>query len=155
MTRILNHVRSNVVGYLALFVALGGTSYAAIGVSNHSITPVKLNPGSIGGYVRAWAGVNASGHVTASTPGVRVGAESSVAPGRYIVTWGARPSSACRAIGSVDLTGVASQPAPGYLLADAFSSRGRGEQSIAQTYNPQGLPAALPFDLELVCATPR
>ena len=29
MTRILTHVRTNLIAYLALFVAMGGTSYAA------------------------------------------------------------------------------------------------------------------------------
>ena len=32
MTRILNHARGNLVAYIALFVALGGTSYAAFGL---------------------------------------------------------------------------------------------------------------------------
>ena len=54
MTRVLNHLRSNVVAYLALFVALGGTSYAAISLpagsvgnrqlKNHSISPIKFEP---------------------------------------------------------------------------------------------------------------
>lgn len=155
ITAILRHVRSNTVAYLALFIALGGTSYAAISISNHSITPVKLNAHYIGGYVRAWASVNASGHATTSTGSVQVGPESSVAPGRDIITWHTRPSSACKAIATVDLSGVGGQPVPGYVLADAFDSRGRGEQSIVQTYNPQGQPVAMPYDVELLCTTPR
>ena len=65
MTRFLGHLRSNVVAYLALFVALGGTSYAAFSMpagsvgnralKNHSITPVKLDRSQIAGYVRDWA----------------------------------------------------------------------------------------------------
>ncbi|MDQ6745469.1 MAG: hypothetical protein M3Z27_05585 [Actinomycetota bacterium] len=59
-TRVLKHLRSNVVAYLALFVALGGTSYAAISISgtqlrNHSVDAVKLNPRSISASIRAWA----------------------------------------------------------------------------------------------------
>ncbi len=38
MTRALNHLKSNAIAYLALFVALGGTSYAA----------VRLPAGSVG-----------------------------------------------------------------------------------------------------------
>ena len=78
MSRALNHFKSNVIAYLALFVALGGTSYAAatlgagsVGtrqLKNHSVTPVKLQKGSIAGYVRDWAQVNENGHVTASRP---------------------------------------------------------------------------------------
>ena len=53
MNRIASHLRSNAVAYLALFVALGGTSYAfavprnSVGtrqIRNHAITPVKLDP---------------------------------------------------------------------------------------------------------------
>ena len=78
MSRALNHFKSNVIAYLALFVALGGTSYAAatlgagsVGtrqLKNHSVTPVKLQKGSIAGYVRDWAQVDENGHVTASRP---------------------------------------------------------------------------------------
>ena len=66
--RIWRHVRANTVAYIALFVALGGTSYAAtqlpansVGarqIKNHSITPIKLNPSDIGASVRFWAVVN-------------------------------------------------------------------------------------------------
>jgi hypothetical protein len=153
MIRLLAHLRGNVVGYLALFVALGGTSYAAISVSNHSITPVKLNPRYIGGYVRAWVSVNANGHVTASAGGVRVLADPAVAPGHYVIDWRPRPTSRCTAVGSVDFTGGA--PVPGYVIAGAASSPGRGEQSAVQTYNPQGQPTMLAYDVQLLCATPR
>ena len=78
MSRVLNHLRSNVVAYVALFVALGGTSYAAISLpagsvgnrqlKNHSITPVKLDRGSIAGYVRDWAEIDPSGQLVASQP---------------------------------------------------------------------------------------
>ena len=78
MTRVLNHLRSNVVAYLALFVALGGTSYAAISLpagsvgnrqlKNHSISPIKFERGSIAGYVRDWAEIDPSGQLVASRP---------------------------------------------------------------------------------------
>ena len=71
MTKLLGHLKSNAVAYLALFVALGGTSYAAIKLpagsvgnrqlKNHSVTPIKLDTGSIAGYVRAYAQINAQG----------------------------------------------------------------------------------------------
>ena len=37
MTRLTQHARSNVVAYLALFVALGGTGYAAINLPANSV----------------------------------------------------------------------------------------------------------------------
>ena len=73
MKVVLEHIRRNVVGYIALFVALGGTGYAAatipqgsVGsrqIKNHAIDPIKLNPKFINGNVRAWAVVSSSGRV--------------------------------------------------------------------------------------------
>lgn len=78
MPRLLAHARANAIAYLSLFVALGGTSYAAVSLPagsvgnrqlrNHSITPVKLDRSAIGGYVREWARVSASGRLIASRP---------------------------------------------------------------------------------------
>ncbi len=65
MTKTLSHFKSNAIAYLALFVALGGTSYAAFRLpagsvgtrelKNQSITAIKLNPTSVAASVRAWA----------------------------------------------------------------------------------------------------
>ena len=152
MNRLFNHMRGNAVAYVALFVALGGSSYAAFNLPNHSITPVKLNPREIGGYTRAWASVGANGRVAASGGGVRVLVDTAVAPGHYIVDWSPRPSTPCTATGSVDLsTGLV----PGYLIAETAATRLRGEQSIVQTYNASGQATALAFDVELICSTPR
>lgn len=78
MNRLINHLRSNVVGYVALFIALGGTSYAAVSLPaasvgsrqlrNHSVGASKLDPGSIGGYVRYWAQIGGDGRIIASRP---------------------------------------------------------------------------------------
>lgn len=45
MSRILGHVKHNAVAYLALFVALGGTSYAAVKLPRNSVgaTQIKAN----------------------------------------------------------------------------------------------------------------
>ena len=37
MSRVFNHFRSNVVAYVALFAALGGTSYAAVDLPAGSV----------------------------------------------------------------------------------------------------------------------
>jgi hypothetical protein len=151
--RILPHLRSNVVAYLALFVAMGGTSVAAVGLANHSIDPVKLNPRNIGGYVREWASVAANGHVTASggrvTVRVQPGGEL---PGRYYFTWHTKLTSACTVTGSVD---TGSGNAPGYVTAGFSGVPKSNPTSIAVTYNAQGQPIPQPFDVELVCSTPR
>ena len=154
--RIIQSLRSNVVSYLALFLALGGTSIAAVSLANHSIDPVKLDARNIGGYVRAWVSVNANGRVTASGgKKALIHDESDVTPGRYLIDWKQRPSGRCAAVGTVDLNGVSGQSAPGYVNADAFGTRTRGEQSFVQVYGAQGQPVALAYDLELICATPH
>jgi hypothetical protein len=82
LTRLLNHVRRQAVGYVALLVALGGTSYAATSLPNGSVgtaqlrngsvTNTKLNRGAIGGYVRAWASTNGLGELTGSSDRAKV-----------------------------------------------------------------------------------
>jgi hypothetical protein len=45
--RIVGHFRGNVVGYLALFAALGGTSYAAVKLAPGSVTTSALAKGAV------------------------------------------------------------------------------------------------------------
>jgi hypothetical protein len=54
MSALLSHLRSNVVAYLALFIALGGTSYAAVTINgsklkNRSVAGAKLKKDTLGG----------------------------------------------------------------------------------------------------------
>jgi hypothetical protein len=42
------HVRRHIVGYVALFVALGGTSYAAVSLPRNSVTAKQIAPGGVG-----------------------------------------------------------------------------------------------------------
>src|ERR1700761_3328619 len=82
MTKLLGHIKSNVVAYIALFVALGGTSYAAVRLpagsvgnrqlKNHSVTPIKFSQSPIAGYVRAWAEIGSQGQILASRPGAHL-----------------------------------------------------------------------------------
>src|ERR1700760_2761419 len=95
MHRLIAHLRSNLVGWIALFIALGGTGYAAISIPrnsvgaaqirNRSITPAKFTPRSIGGSVRAWAIVRANGSVLASS-GKPVSFTTAI-PGSYVLQW--------------------------------------------------------------------
>lgn len=78
MTRVVGHLKHNLVAYLALFVALGGTSYAALRIpagsvgsrqlKDHSVAPVKLDGGKTAGYVADWAQIGDNGHLVASSP---------------------------------------------------------------------------------------
>jgi hypothetical protein len=92
VTKLLNHLKHNVVAYLALFVALGGSSYAAINLPagsvgskqlrNGAVTnkklakgtvgPAKLDTKTIAGYVRGYAQIDALGRITTSRPSAKV-----------------------------------------------------------------------------------
>lgn len=151
----LTHIRRNAVAYLALFISLGGTSYAAIRISNHTITPVKLNQKFLGGYVREWASVAADGRLLASTdrPAVRVQVG---VPGDYFVTWPTKPTTRCVATVNVDARGVdGGIPVAGYAVTEAARRPRRDEQTIVQTYTAAGQAEALPFDVALLCSTPH
>ncbi len=104
MNRIVRHLRSNAVAYLALFIALGGTSYAAFSlpansvgtrqIRNHAITPVKLDPKTIGASVRAWAVIQNGNRVISSHPRARVVSwDPTFAAG--VVSWGRAVSTSC------------------------------------------------------------
>jgi hypothetical protein len=44
---VLSHLRSNVVGYLALFVALGGSAYAGVSLQKNSVTSRAIKDGDV------------------------------------------------------------------------------------------------------------
>ena len=86
MPSTFNFIRRNAIALIALFLALGGTSYAAFSLPagsvgtralrNEAVTPAKLQHSTIGGVVRYTARlyVGATGaRVISSTPrGVKV-----------------------------------------------------------------------------------
>jgi hypothetical protein len=45
--RVAGHLRANLVGYVALFAALGGTSYAATQLAPGSVTTRSLANGAV------------------------------------------------------------------------------------------------------------
>ena len=60
MLKIRTFIRHNAIALVALFVAIGGSSYAAIGINgsqirNGTINASKLNPKSISASISAWA----------------------------------------------------------------------------------------------------
>jgi hypothetical protein len=158
MRSVMKHLRENAVAYLALFVALGGTSYAAINLPagsvankqlrNGSITPVKFNRQFISGSLRAWAVVAPDGTVQASAgkPTVRV---ETTTRGFYIVKWKvpAPTYKGCFAIG-----GLTGQSGPGGSAEAALvvPSRQRWDVGV-NTYGPQGQALAQYFYAALIC----
>ena len=113
MKRLSQHIRANAIAYLALFVALGGTSYAAINLpagsvgtrqlhngsvtsrklANGSVTPAKLDARAMGGSVRHWAFVNQDGRIIGGSQGIRVSEHGGAPP--YFVSWGDQFSHSC------------------------------------------------------------
>jgi len=92
MTKLLAYIRANAIALCALFIALGGTSYAAITIprnsignrqlKNHSVTPVKLDGGKTAGYVLDWAQIATAGIIESSRP-----------RGARLLRWDANPNS--------------------------------------------------------------
>ena len=178
MNRLIAHLRANLVGWVALFVALGGTGYAAISIPrnsvgaaqirNHSITPVKFNPSSIGGSVRAWAIVRADGSVIASAgkPTVSV---SDGEPGTYGIQWGVSLPKTCATVANIDARSPApteTVPLPGGTTQNVVAgyvsqvhtqtvTRTTKPRRVAATglvtLNQAGQPTALAFDVAVIC----
>ncbi len=171
MTRIVGHLRSNAVAYLALFVALGGTSYAAVAIPagsvgakqirNGAITPVKMNSAYTNGTVRAWAIVSAAGKVLggAGKPSARL---TAVTPGTYIVDWAVPISTRCAPLATVsgDLStptetvtvpGGSATLAAGYAVAQTPSPEKLGGGVPVTTFDQSGAPTPLAFYIAVVC----
>lgn len=168
--RLIAHLRSNLVGWIALFVALGGTGYAAISIPrnsvgaaqirNRSITPAKFNPKSIGGSVRAWAIVRANGSVLASSK--RPVAFASVFPGSYVIQWPVRLPRTCATVANVDdrspnLTpiqlpnGGTTGAAIGYVSNVDTETAHKVSETSLDTFNQTGQPTPMAFDVAVIC----
>lgn len=158
-SRMTSFARHNAIALAALFIALGGTSYAAISlpagsvgtnqIKNAAITPIKLNSGLIGGSIRAWAYV-ANGKIVAGR-GLGLGPEQSDTYGLYLKN---KKTNGCGAVASVTeppLPSAATTPhAPGFALA-GLSSDPRPGSVLVQTFSVAGQPAPLPFVVEVLC----
>jgi hypothetical protein len=178
MNRLIAHLRTNLVGWIALFVALGGTGYAAISIPrnsvgaaqlrNRSITPVKFNPESIGGSVRAWAIVTSDGRVIASSSPKPTIVTNAGLPGFYTLDWGVVLPKWCATSANINLrspgptetvqgpSGMESVVA-GYVtqVLTATSLRPVKPRHLSATalvtVNQAGQPTPLGFDVSAIC----
>jgi hypothetical protein len=151
MTRLFRHFRSNVVAYVALFVALGGTSYAAVHlpvgsvgnrqIRNHSITPIKFNLSTIAGSVRYWAVVTGSGRVLASSkPRPKTYGFGGSSPGTGTINFGKPAQTDCYPFATVN-----------DLSSGFVSTSSIGIALTIQTYDPDGQLAPKTVDLAVIC----
>jgi hypothetical protein len=154
MHRIVNHLRGNVVAYLALFIALGGASYAAVSVPansvgtrqlrNHSVTPVKLDPGKIGASVRYWAVIGPNGNLMAARPS-----------GARIVAWDPNLDTGLLRWPSLTRSCFAlSTGSDGFVRAQVLSGPGSHATVQFETYNASGQPTGEQADVAVLCPTP-
>jgi hypothetical protein len=154
--KTLTFARHNAIALAALFVALGGTSYAALSlpagsvgtpqIRNHSVTPIKFDGNSIGGYVRYWARVSATGRLIASRPRAQVlvwyKPPSPYAGGQ--LRWPVGVSRNCFSVATVE-----SFPASGSASAvTVIGRKGFGTQVRI------GLSSPLPVNVAVICPQP-
>ncbi len=155
MTRVLNHARNNLVGYIALFVALGGTSYAAISLpagsvgttqlrngavtsrklAKQAVSAANLDPRSIAGHIADWAQIRADGHVISSGPKASVFVRDSTR-GLFQVSWHRSIPPSCMAVASpANVPAVVGQATANTLGPDGS---GRSAFVLVQTFDASG-----------------
>jgi len=165
MTRLTSHIRANLVGYCALFVALGGTSYAAISIpagsigtrqlhnaavtqkklANGSITSAKLDSHSIAGSVVFWARIDQAGQVIASSEPAQT---TGWATGHGTISFRGQISSRCFALANVTTTPVTL----GYVTTTSTASIGGQEQlSLFMETAGTNQPGPLPIVVAEIC----
>jgi hypothetical protein len=167
-SRPLAHIRNNIVAYVALFIALGGTSYAAMSLpagsvgkrqlrngavtasklGKHAVTAAALDPKSIAGHVIGWAQLRASGQVVSSSPRASVVLTT---PGRglFRVSWHRSIPQSCIAIAN-----TANVPAVlGATTANTFgpSGHGRSTSLLVQTFDASGNNVPENVNVAVIC----
>ena|SRR5947209_2435868 len=164
MKALSSHVRRNLVAYLALFVALGGTGYAAANLPansvgshqliNGSISAKKLDRKSIAASIRAWVNVQWRGSTlvaVASSSRVRLVTVSDA----DAISWPHRrfPRNCMPSVTpQVNFTDPARFN--GYVTAQ-FDPRNRtGATLNLFGFGPDGSSRAQAADVMIVCPTP-
>ena len=147
MTKLLGHLKNNAVAYIALFVALGGTSYAAIRLpagsvgnrqlKNHSVTPIKLDTGTIAGYIRDWVTIGPGGTIIGARPKAHLVTWDATGsfPGG-LVSWGQPIPRACVAIATTGVAGAESTSASA-SISSSGSRSGPYDGSYVRLSAPQ------------------
>ena len=165
-TRIIEYLRHHALStaaFVCSILALAGSSYAAFKISgsqirNHTINPVKLNPKFINGNVRAWAIVAPDGRVIAGAGRPRVTPQAGD-PGGFQIRWGVQIKRCATSAAIDDYASPPTETVPvpgnptasftaGYAVAASAPNPGR---TGVQTFNGQGKPMPLGFDVIVAC----
>ena len=167
MTRLLTHARRNAIAYLALFVALGGTSYAAINLpagsvgaqqlrrgavtekklASRSVSAGKLDPKSIAGYVAFWAQIDAAGHLIASSPHATA-ASGAPTQGNTTLNWHRFISPRCFTLATVTDLSIGAAYAIAYL---DLGGHGHANYAVVRTFNAGGENVPEPVNVAVIC----
>lgn len=168
MTKLLNHLKHNLVAYLALFVALGGTSYAAISLPtgsvgtrqlrNGAVTNKKLAKGAVGagdldrksiaGYVRAYAQIDGQGQILSSRPAAKIlvwRADPNNHPGG-LIEWSRPMPATCFALATTNTQGAVVS----YASAQLASGGGKHDAGTTILLSTAGQPV----NVAIMCPQP-
>lgn len=167
MLRLLAHARANTVAYAALFVALGGTGYAAVNLpagsvgtrqlrdgavtgaklARGAVTARNLNSKTLAGHIVLWAQIRADGHVVSSSPKAAV-VRYAVA-GTERVTWRRRVSARCIALANPTNVGPLTSSATANATGPALDRHSTG--FVVSTFSGDGTLAPENVNVIVVC----
>lgn len=161
MKRLSRHLRTNAIAYLALFVALGGTGYAAANlptnsvgtrqIKNGSIVPKKFNSKYIAASIRAWVNVQWRGSklvADGSSSRVRI---ATVSDGDGITWPHTRFPKNCMPSVTPRVNFTVPTLFNGYVTADFNPSSRGGATLFLNGFGPDGSPRAQAAYVLVVC----
>jgi hypothetical protein len=166
--RLHHHFRNHAVGYIALFISLGGTSCAAFSLPAGSVGTRQLRDGavtsgklakgavtagsldlkSIAGHIADWAQIRSDGHVVSSAPRATVQV-TTAGRGLYRVSWSQSIGLKCMAMAN-----PSNVPAVvGSATATTFgpSGHGRSTNLLVQTFDASGNNVPANVNVIVVC----
>ena len=140
-SRLHNHVRHNVVGYIALFVALGGSAYAAASLPANSVGTKQLKNGAVKGKKLAKGAVTGAKVANNSLTGKQINAATlGAVPNAHhasSATNANHASGADSATNATNATSLGGSPASAYLKgSDSIAAGDLGGTYSAPTLNP-------------------